>query len=174
LKNTAMRREQMDKGVLTFFCGKMGAGKTTKSHELAQTRNAVLISEDEWLASLYPSRIQSLDDYIKYACRLKPQMKRLVQSILSAGTDVVMDFPANTLPQREWFRSIFSEIQAPHDLIYIDQKNEVCLKQIEKRRTQQPERAATDTKEMFELVTKHFVAPTPEEGFNITIIAGNA
>ena len=164
----------MNKGVLTFFCGKMGAGKTTKSREMAQKRNAVLISEDEWLATLYPNAIQSLDDYIKYAGRLKPQMKKLVQSILIAGTDVVMDFPANTLSQRVWFRSIFSEIQAPHVLIYIDQTNEVCLEQIEKRRSEQAERAATDTKEMFDLVTKHFVEPTPDEGFNVTIITGHA
>jgi predicted kinase len=163
----------MNKGVLIFFCGKMGAGKTTKSRELAQMRKAVLISEDEWLASLYPNSIHSLDDYRKYAGLLKPQMKTLVQSILLAGTGVVMDFPANTIPQRAWFRSIFSEIQAPHELIYIDQKNEVCLRQIEKRRTEQPERATTDTKEMFELVTKHFVEPTSDEGFNITKIQGN-
>ncbi len=119
--------------------------------------------------ALYPNSIESLDDYIKYAGRLKPQMKRLVQSILISGTDVVMDFPANTIPQREWFRSIFSEIQAPHELIYIDQPNDVCILQIEKRRTEQPERSATDTKEMFELVTKHFVVPTPDEGFNTTV-----
>lgn len=164
----------MNKGVLTFFCGKMGAGKTTKSREIAQKRNAILLSEDEWLESIYPNSIESLEDYIKYSGRLKPQMKKLVQSILVAGTDVVMDFPANTIPQREWFRSIFSEIQAPHELIYIDQPNEVCIEQIAKRRTEQPERAATDTEEMFELVTKYFVAPTPDEGFNITVIAVNA
>lgn len=164
----------MSKGVLIFFCGKMGAGKTTKSREIAQKRNAVLISEDEWLASLYPNSVVSLDDYIKCSGRLKPQMKRLVQSILISGTDVVMDFPANTIPQRVWFRSIFSEIQAPHELIHIDQPNDVCIVQIEKRRTEQPERAATDTKEMFELVTKHFVVPTPDEGFNTTVVAGNA
>lgn len=159
----------MSKGVLTFFCGKMGAGKTTKSREIAQQKNAVLISEDEWLGSLYPDSIFSLDDYRKYSGRLKPQMKKLIQSILIAGTDVVMDFPANTIAQREWFKSIFSEIQAPHNLIYIDQPDEVCIEQIAKRRTEQPARAATDTTEMFEQVTKHFVAPTPDEGFNVLI-----
>lgn len=161
----------MSKGVLTFFCGKMGAGKSTKSREIAHKRDAVLISEDEWLGSLYPNKIVSLDDYSKYSGRLKPQMKQLVQSILIAGTDVVMDYPANTISQREWFRSIFSEIQALHDLIYIDQPDEVCIAQIENRRTEHPVRAVTDTKEMFELVTKHFVAPTADEGFNIKVVS---
>ncbi|MGE3728220.1 MAG: AAA family ATPase [Candidatus Sericytochromatia bacterium] len=164
----------MNKGVLTFFCGKMGAGKTTKSREISQERNAVMLSEDEWLSSVYPNNIKTLADYIEYSGRLKPQMKKLVQSILASGTNVVMDFPANTIPQREWFRSIFSEIQAPHELVYIDQSNEICLAQIAKRRIEQPERAATDTEEMFELVTKYFVAPTSDEGFNITVITTNA
>lgn len=163
----------MNKGVLTFFCGKMGAGKTTKAREIAQKRNAVLLSEDEWLESIYPNSIKSLEDYIKYSGQLKPQMERLVQSILATGTDVVMDFPANTIPQREWFKGIFSEIHAPHELIYIDRPNEVCLEQIAKRRKEQPERAATDTEEMFALVTKYFVAPIPDEGFNTTVIAVN-
>ena len=164
----------MNKGILTFFCGKMGAGKTTKSRELAQKSNAVLLSEDEWLESIFPNSITSLEDYIKYSGQLKPQMKKLVQSILTVGTDVVMDFPANTIPQREWFKSIFSEIQAPHHLIYIDLPNEVCIERVAKRRTEQPERAATDTTEMFEHVTKYFAAPTPDEGFNTTVISENA
>ena len=159
----------MVKGTLYFFCGKMGAGKTTKAQSLALERNAVLLSEDEWLESLYPNKITSIDEYLKYSNRLKPQIKRLVQSILNAGTDVIMDFPANTIRQREWFRHVYTEIEAPHDLIYIESSNEICIKRIEKRALDQPERAATDTVEMFEQVTKFFVEPGEEEGFNITI-----
>lgn len=158
----------MSKGVLIFFCGKMGAGKTTKSKSIAIERQAVLISEDEWLASLYPHKISSLKDYVTYSNLLKPQIKKLVQAILATGTDVVMDFPANTISQRDWFRGIFLEIGASNELIYINLSNEECLSQIKKRRAQQPERASTDTKEMFEQVTKYFVAPQADEGFNIT------
>jgi predicted kinase len=164
----------MSKGTLTFFCGKMGAGKSTKAGEIAQKSNTVLLSEDEWLASLYPNKISSLNDYLEYSNLLKPPIKKLVQSMLSAGTNVVMDFPANTLSQRDWFRSVFSEIEAPHNLVYIDLPNEVCLKQIEKRRNEQPERLATDTVDMFEQVTKYFMPPIPEEDFNITKVTRSA
>ena len=164
----------MNKGTLTFFCGKMGSGKSTKAREIAQKNNAVLLSEDEWLASVYPNKISSLNDYIEYSNLLKPHIKKLVQSMLSAGTNVVMDFPANTLSQRDWFRSIFSEIEAPHNLIYIDLPNADCLKQIEKRRKEQPERSATDTPDMFEQVTKYFMAPIPDEGFNLIAVAKSA
>lgn len=164
----------MSKGSLIFFCGKMGAGKTTKSREIAEARNAVWVSEDGWLEAVYPQKIASLEDYIEYSALLRPPMKALVQSILMAGTDVVMDYPANTIQQRKWFRSIFSEIQAPHDLIYIDLPNDVCIERIAKRRAEQPERAATDTTEMFELVTKYFVAPSGDEGFKTTVITQTA
>ena len=163
-----------DKGLLTFFCGKMGAGKSTKSSEIAIERNAVLLSEDEWLESIYPNTISSLEDYVQYSNRLKPHIKKLVQSILLTGTDVVMDFPANTVTQRNWLRSIFSEIEAPHNLVYINLSNEDCLSQIEKRRFEKPERAKTDTIEIFEQVTKYFVEPQSHEGFNITKIEKNA
>jgi len=164
----------MKQGMLVFFCGKMGAGKTTRSRVIARENNAVLLSEDEWLESLYPNKIASLKDYIEYSKQLKPQIKKLVQIILVTGTNVVMDFPANTISQREWLKSIFSEIEAPHELVYIALSNEDCLRQIEKRRAQQPERAQTDTKEMFQQVTKYFVEPQPEEGFNITRVERNA
>ncbi len=56
---------------LTFFCGKMGAGKSTKAQALAQQTDAILLSEDHWLATLYPDEINTFDDYIKYSTRLK-------------------------------------------------------------------------------------------------------
>ncbi len=158
----------MKKGTVFFFCGKMGAGKSTVARAMAVERHAVLLSEDEWLESIYPNQISSLGDYIRCSDLLKPQIKQLVQSILRTGTDVVMDFPANTRRQRAWFRSIFTEVNAPHCLVFMDVPDDVCLKQIEKRRLEQPERAATDTAEMFEQVTRYFAAPASEEGFHIT------
>lgn len=154
-------------GTLVFFSGKMGAGKTTYSKWITEELNAILLSEDEWLASLYPQKILSLQDYLYYSNLLKPQMKKLVQSILLSGKDVVMDFPANTPNQRAWFNDIFSEVSGPHRLIFIDVENEVCLERIEKRRHEQPDRAATDTPEMFERMTAYFSPPSSEEGFNI-------
>lgn len=160
----------MRRGELIFFCGKMGAGKSTLSLAYAKSRQAVLLSEDEWLSSLYPDKIYSLQDYVTYSNLLKPQMKVLVQSILTAGTDVIMDFPANTVAQRAWLKSLYSEIDAPHTLVFIDASDEICLAQIHQRRLEQPERAATDTLEMFEAVSKYFEAPTPQEGFDLKII----
>ncbi|MGE4418569.1 MAG: AAA family ATPase [Sulfurimonas sp.] len=160
-------------GTLIFFCGKMGAGKSTKSKEFSVENNAVLISEDEWLSTLYPQQISSFDDYIKYSALLRPLIKSHVQKILLTGANVVLDFPANTTKQRAWLKSITKEIDAKHQLIYLEVSNEQCIKQIAKRRLEQPDRSAFDTEEMFYHVTKYFEIPLDNEGLEITVIGEN-
>lgn len=157
----------MQVGTLILFSGKMGAGKSTKSKQVGQERNAVLISEDEWLSKLYPNQITSFDDYIHYSSLLKPLVKSHVLELLKTGTSVVMDFPANTVKQRKWFKELITEANAPNELIYLNVSNDVCLRQIEKRRLEQPERAIYDTESMFFEVTQYFQPPDQSEGFNL-------
>lgn len=153
--------------MLTFFCGKMGAGKSTKAKAIATDTKAILISEDEWLAALYPNLITSVEDYKKYSDLLKPEIRKLTTSLLQNGQDVVMDFPANTVKQRIWLKDISEEIDAPHRLYYLDVSDKVCLAQIKKRAKEQPHRQETDTNEMFFQMVKYFKPPTSEEGLNI-------
>ncbi|MDH5326668.1 MAG: ATP-binding protein [Gammaproteobacteria bacterium] len=163
----------MQAGTLILFSGKMGAGKTTKSKQVSLDRNAVLISEDEWLSKLYPKLITSFSDYRYYSSLLKPLVKSHVLDILRTGTSVVMDFPANTVTQRKWFKGLITEANAPNELIYLKVSDVVCLRQIEKRRIEQPERAIFDTEAMFIEVTKYFQEPEQGEGFNLQVVDEN-
>ncbi len=157
-------------GKLFFFCGKMGAGKSTKSKAVACQYNAVLISEDEWLAAHFPDQIQSFDDYIKYASLIKPFVKKHVQGILNTGVNVVMDFPANTVRQRQWFLALCLDQGCNHELLYINVSDEQCLSQLGNRRSEQPERTHFDTEEVFHQVTQYFEPPSVQEGLNITLV----
>lgn len=157
-------------GTLIFFCGKMGSGKTTKSRNIACSTGAVLLSEDEWLANLYPDEIRNFNDYLAYSARLKGVIKGHVQKLLNSGVTVVMDFPANTRSQRQWFKEIYSANDRPHKLVYIEASDQRCLQQIEQRRISNPKRAAFDTEAVFHQVTAYFEPPTQEEGFNIELI----
>lgn len=157
-------------GSLTFFAGKMGAGKSTHSKELARTQNAVLISEDEWLAKLYPGQINDLDDYREYAARLKPLLEEHIHNLLTTGTDVVLDFPANTPGQRAWFKKLSDASGIEGRLIYIKTSDAKCLEQIAIRRKEQPERAKFDTEEMFRQVSSYFSEPLANEGFNLEVL----
>ena len=158
------------KGTLIFFCGKMGAGKSTLSQEIASKEGAILISEDEWLKSIYPDEIQNFDDYVKYSSRLKPVMKQHIQNILNAGASVVMDFPGNTEKQRQWFKELYTECSCPHRLIYLEASDELCIKRITSRAISQPERAQFDTENIFRHVTSYFQPPSENEGFNINVV----
>ena len=80
---------------------------------------------------------------------------------------MVLDFPANTLNQRQWLLSLSNEIGSEHELVYVNVTDEVCLAQISNRRKDQPERAQFDTPEVFRQVTSHFQAPSESEGLNI-------
>lgn len=154
-------------GTLYFFCGKMGAGKSTAAKRIAEEQRAVLLSEDEWLNALYPNQIKTFDDYLEYATQMRPLVKQHVQHLLAVGVDVVMDFPANTKKQRKWFLDLISEIDALHQLIFLNRTNEQCLRQIAQRRQEQPERAAFDTEAIFLQVTDYFEVPIASEGIRI-------
>ncbi len=154
-------------GTLLFFCGKMGAGKTTHSVRLAREIGAVLISEDEWLAKLYPQDIADFNDYLKFSTRIKPLLKTHIQNILQTGVSVVLDFPGNTRSQRTWFLQICHEIGAAHRLIYLNISDQKCLQQLGQRRNTAPERAAFDTEEMFHQISSYFQKPDASEGLVI-------
>jgi predicted kinase len=147
----------------------MGAGKSTRSKQIANERNAVLISEDKWLESLYPGEISTFDEYAHFSKKLKPLLQAHVENILRSGTNVVMDFPANNKRQRGWFKQLISKAESSYELNYLIASDDLCLKQIARRRIEQPKRAAFDTEEVFNEVGKYFEVPQESEGLKITI-----
>lgn len=157
-------------GMLIFFCGKMGSGKSTKSVEMTGETGAVLISEDDWLSRLYPAEIKTFEDYLSYSARLKSLVKSHVQSLLGAGVTVIMDFPGNTRKQRAWFREMLHENACRHRLIYLKATDELCLSRLARRRESHPERAAFDNEAVFRQVTRYFEVPSVDEGFNLETV----
>ena len=160
-------------GKLFFLCGKMGAGKSTWSVKLANQENAVLISEDEWLARHYPEQIHDFADYLKYAKQIKPFIYAHIVQILGAGANVVMDFPANTKRQRQWFVKLCNDHGFEHQMAYVDCSDAQCLQHIEKRRLENPERAKFDTKEIFYQVSQYFEPPEDAEEINTVLLGHN-
>lgn len=152
----------MKKGRLIFFCGKMGAGKTTLAARKVDEMESVLISEDELLSKLYEGKIKSVSDYKHYSDKLKPVVFNLSQQILRKGINVVLDFPANTERQRQWLRSISDSINAEHICFFVERSDEVCISQLLKRGNPN-----TDTVEMFYAITQYFAAPSDDENLNI-------
>lgn len=102
-------------GSAHLIIGKLSSGKTTLAKKIAQTNNAVVLSCDELMLALHP--VDSGFDYEDQLLRIKRYLLCLAPSILSTGTDVVLDwgfwirserdevhdfFRAASLPQR-WY-----------------------------------------------------------------------
>ena len=104
----------MARGRLFFLSGKMASGKSTLAGKIAARENAMLFVQDEWLDALYPNLIVNVASYIEYAGRINKTLKPYIVELLKRGVPVVLDFPANTLNQRAWFRSIIELSELDH------------------------------------------------------------
>ena len=150
-----------------FMCGKMAAGKSTYARELAQTKNAVLLIQDEFLDVFYPGEILSIQDFVKYSARLRDALSLHIQDLLTRGVSVVLDFPGNTRDQRQWFREIIEGANVEHELHFIDMPDDLCKRQLRQRSETLPAGSAWTTDAEFDAITAYFQAPADDEKFNI-------
>ena len=151
---------------LHILCGKAASGKSTLGQQLASAPLTVLISEDHWLSTLFGDRIQILADYSTYSGILKSAMKPHTISLLQSGMSVVLDFPANTLEQRNWMREILDESGVEHTLHYLDVSDAECKERL-KRRNLSGIHPFEVSEELFDRLVEYFVPPHENEGFNI-------
>lgn len=152
--------------VLHMLCGKIGSGKSTLAKRLAAGPKTVLISEDDWLACLYPNEIHAIESYVRYAGRLREAMAGHIVALLTAGTSVVLDFPANTIITRAWARGVFEKAGASHLLHYLHVTDDVCKARLHARNVS-GEHPFETTDAQFDQFTTRFVAPKTEEGFDV-------
>jgi predicted kinase len=152
---------------LYFMCGKMGAGKSTHARQLARDRDALLLFQDELLATLFPGEIQDVPSFVKYSGRLKDALFNPICDLLSRGVSVVLDFPGNTRNQRQWFRELCERSDVAHELHYIDASDDVCKRQLRQRSEALPAGSAWTTDAEFDLITAYFQPPADDEGFNV-------
>ncbi|HEY3985957.1 ATP-binding protein [Cedecea sp.] len=151
---------------LHLLCGKIAAGKSTLSAKLMATPNTILVSEDRWLAALYGEQMQSVADYVACSGKLKNALTPHLVSLLRSGLSVVLDFPANTLANRQWMKTLIDQAGVDNRLHYLDVPDDVCRERLRARNSSGThDFAATDAQ--FDLITRYFVAPDESEGFTI-------
>jgi predicted DNA-binding ribbon-helix-helix protein len=152
--------------VLHLICGKIASGKSTLAAALGQASNTVIISEDEWLAALFGDELSTIQDYVRCVAKLETALGPHISSLLRAGVSVVLDFHANTIARRAWMRDIFQAANVAHKLHYLEVPDEVCIARLRARNAQGDHPFAASEAE-FRQVSKHFVAPTAVEGFDV-------
>ena len=159
--------ENHRKATLLFMCGKMAAGKTALARELAEREDAVLLVQDEFLDALYPGEIVHIPDFVRCSSRLRDSLTPHICALLSKGVSVVLDFPGNTKKQRTWFRTLFEQADAKHELHFIDAPDDVCKRQLRDRSRNLPTGTAWTTDAEFDAITAYFEAPASGERFNV-------
>ncbi len=158
----------MPEATLHLVCGKIAAGKSSLCKRLAAEPATLLISEDHWMAHLYPGELNSLADYSRLSARLRAAMTSHIVDVLKTGPSVVLDFPANTLGQRAWMRALIDQSGVAHVLHLLDVPDDVCKARL-KARNASGEHPFETSDEQFDLFTSHFAPPTPDEGFNVVV-----
>ena len=152
---------------LIVMSGKMAAGKTTLSRELAAREDAVLLVQDDFLAALYPGEILDMPDFVRCSSRLRDALSSHICALLARGMSVVLDFPGNTKKQRAWFRALCEQADVAHELHFIDVPDDVCKRQLKDRRKHLLAGSPWTTDAEFDAITAYFEAPAAEEHFNI-------
>jgi len=152
---------------LIFLCGKMAAGKSTLARELAVQHDAILLVQDEFLATLFPGQITDIPTFIEYSSRVRRALAPYVYALLSKGIAVVLDFPANTRTQRAWFRELLDQSCAEHELHFVEASDAVCKKQLKERSRDLPPGAPWTTDAEFDAITAYFQPPATDENFFI-------
>lgn len=153
---------------LHLLCGKIASGKSTLAARLGHADGTVVIAEDDWLAALFSGEISSMADYMHCMARFRAVIGPHVVSLLNAGVSVILDFQANTIEARAWMRDILTRTQAQHELHVLDVPDDICIARLHARNAQGDHPFAA-SEEQFARISKHFVAPSPDEGFNIVL-----
>ncbi|MDJ0512084.1 MAG: ATP-binding protein [Methyloceanibacter sp.] len=152
--------------VLHFFVGKIAAGKSTLATSLGQAPGTVIVREDEWLAGLFGDEMKTIEDYVRCSGRLRAVLMPHLIALLRTGVSVVADFQANTIEARLWMREIFKNAGCAHRLHFLDVPEDVCRVRL-RRRNEEGSHAFAPTDAQFDRITRHFVPPSADEGFDI-------
>ncbi len=153
---------------LHLVCGKIAAGKSTLTTALGKAPNTIIVREDQWLARLYPGEQTTLADYVRNSTRLRGAMSAHLVDLLRAGISVVLDFPANTPASRAWMRGLFEDAKCKHQLHYLDVSDDVCKARLQQRNASGGHDFIVSN-ENFDLFTSHFVPPSADEAFEVTL-----
>jgi predicted kinase len=153
---------------LYLLCGKIAAGKSTLARRLAARPETLLISEDHWTSNLFFGDLRTIDDYARYSARLRAAMGPHIVDILQQGLSIVLDFPANTVSNRNWMRSLITQSSAAHELHLLDVPDTICKQRLQERNAGGKHPFQVSEAD-YDLFTSYFVPPGPSEGFNVVV-----
>lgn len=128
----------------------------------------LLISEDQWTSNLFADELRTIDDYGRYSARLRAAIGPHIVDILRHGLSIVLDFPANTVRNRNWMRSLIDQSGSAHELHLLDVPDMICKQRLRERNAG-GEHPFLVSEAEYDLFTSYFVPPELSEGFNVIV-----
>lgn len=118
-----------------LICGKIGSGKSTYANRLAEQINAVNISQDEIMFSLFGEELYRKEPqtYEKYCSDVESYVKRKAGEVAKAGANVICENGFWSRSERDDLRKFYKEMGVICELHYVDTPEEIRLQNIRKR-----------------------------------------
>lgn len=156
----------MAKAIL--LCGKVGSGKTYYAKKMLKSGNAVLLSADEIMLSLFGN--DAGDQHSFYAERTQKYLFEKSLEILESGIDVILDWGFWTRQKRDEACTFYTDAGYTCEKYYISVSEKDWQENLAERNAQfdaeNPSAYYMDDA-VAELFASRFEPPTEEEGWFI-------
>jgi len=139
------------------------------SSQVAARPATLLISQDHWMSNLFSDDdLKTIDDFARLSARLRAAMGPHIVDVLQQGLSIVLDFPANTVSNRNWMRALTTRANVAHELHLLDVPDTICKQRLRERNAG-GEHPFQVSEAEYDLFTNYFVPPGPNEGFNVVV-----
>lgn len=155
---------QVAMAVVTMLCGKEGSGKSAYARQLKKQHNAMILSCDEMMLSLFDEYLG--EDHARVYDRCCKYLYRLAEDLAAAGVDVVLDFGFWSRRQRKEVRAAFKQKGIQTRLCHVTANQDVISQRLAKRNAalgEGTEKAYNIDEGMRALFDARFEEPGPEE-----------
>lgn len=115
-----------------LICGKICSGKTTYSKKICAENNAILLSADEIMLSLF-DQCCGPELHMEYERRIKNYLFDKSSEIIEKGFDVVLDWGFWTKEERNATKEFYTTRNIDCELHYIEVSDEAWEQQLNKR-----------------------------------------
>lgn len=147
-----------------LICGRICCGKTTYSKKLCAERNAVLLSVDEIMLSLFDQCCG--DMHMEYERRIKNYLFDKSLELIQKGVDVILDWGFWTKGERTSVKDFYRTRNIDCELYYLEISDEIWIQRLEKRNNavlKKEESAYFMEYNMAEKFSSMFEKPTEDE-----------
>lgn len=114
-----------------MICGKVCSGKSTYAEKLRKKENAVLLSADEIMLSIFGQDTGEKHD--EYSEKIKSFLLSKTPEFIDIGTSVILDWGFWTSHERNFTRDFFQSCNIKCEIHYIDISDEIRKRCINKR-----------------------------------------